>query len=163
MITYERFQLKPWCCSLADSTIVNFWAYAYSEIFNIEAVFVLFTITWKIHFDLKMEFNSAIFFNNSVTVHNIIMWSIVIFRQLLALMAPSYIQYCIKIWLSKKFVLIGSHKIPQKKMLKKYDFGAWKHCIGISRWAKHNKICSHTKHFQANGRLFFPKKRDMAQ
>ena len=35
----------------------HFWGYMYSERFDIQALFVLFTVTWKIHFAQKMELN----------------------------------------------------------------------------------------------------------
>ena len=88
------------------------------------------------------------------------------------LVGLAYIQYCMKIWQSKKFVRIGSHTICQS--LKK---GAcplvernasntrsqyfetrlwhrdrwWTNYMAVSRWAKSNKSSSHTKLFQANG------------
>ena len=43
----------------------------------------------------------------------IVMWPIVRLRQPQALVGPAYIQYCMNIWLSKKFVRNGSHTICQ--------------------------------------------------
>ena len=76
------------------------------------------------------------------------------------------------IWGSKKFVRGGSHTICQslKKILSRcFETGdescIYAHeperkqtavdCMGVPRWAKSNKNCWRTKHFQAIYRLFF--------
>ena len=62
----------------------------------------------------------------------IVMRPIVRLRQPKALVGPAYIQYCINIWLSKKFVRVGCHTICQS--LKKINQSKWQKCFG--NWFK---------------------------
>lgn len=85
----------------------------------------------------------------------IVMWLKVRWTPLDELGGSVFIHYCIKIWLSKTFVRVGSHKNYQKKfcvdwskeMLTKYDIGVSKHV--------HDIVIGNESHFQSNGCQFF--------
>ena len=67
----------------------------------------------------------------------IVMWPTYRHETTLGISRPAYIQYCMNIWLSKKFVRVGSHTICQS--LKKINQSEWQKCFG--NWFKRMQKC----------------------
>ena len=67
----------------------------------------------------------------------IAMWPLIRLRQSYALVGPACIQYCMNIWLSKKFVRFESRIICQS--LKKINQSQWQKCF--DNWVKRMQKC----------------------